>query len=52
LYQRQRGIGADDFAKWHTIAQTGAWLDLHDIKDFYECAVITKYFTMGNQQLE
>ena len=24
-----------------TIAQTGAWLDLHDIKDFYERAVIT-----------
>ena len=25
----------------NTIAQTGVWLDLHDIKDFYEQAVIT-----------
>lgn len=25
----------------NTIAQTGAWLDLHDVKDFYERAVIT-----------
>jgi len=25
----------------NTIAQTGVWLDLHDIKDFYERAVIT-----------
>jgi hypothetical protein len=25
----------------NTIAQTGAWLDLHEIKDFYEAAVIT-----------
>jgi hypothetical protein len=25
----------------NTIAQTGVWLDLHDVKDFYEQAVIT-----------
>ena len=25
----------------NTIAQTGVWLDLHDVKDFYERAVIT-----------
>jgi hypothetical protein len=25
----------------NTIAQTGAWLDMHDVKDFYERAVIT-----------
>jgi hypothetical protein len=25
----------------NTIAQTGAWLDFHDVKDFYERAVIT-----------
>jgi hypothetical protein len=25
----------------NTIAQSGAWLDLHDVKDFYERAVIT-----------
>ena len=25
----------------NTIAQTGAWLDLHDIKEFYEAVVIT-----------
>jgi hypothetical protein len=27
--------------KGNTIAQTGVWLDLHDIKDFYEQAIIT-----------
>jgi hypothetical protein len=28
----------------NTIAQTGVWLDLHDIKDFYERAVITNIY--------
>jgi hypothetical protein len=27
------------------IAQTGAWLDLHDVKDFYERAIITNIIT-------
>ncbi len=40
------GIGSGELVltitqNGQTIAQTGVWLDLHDIKDFYEQAVIT-----------
>jgi hypothetical protein len=40
------GIGSGELTmtisqNGNTIAQTGVWLDLHDIKDFYERAVIT-----------
>jgi pimeloyl-ACP methyl ester carboxylesterase len=40
------GIGAGQLTltisqNSNTIAQTGVWLDLHDVKDFYERAVIT-----------
>jgi len=40
------GIGSGELVmtisqNGNTIAQTGVWLDLHDVKDFYERAVIT-----------
>jgi len=40
------GIGSGElvltiYRNSNVIAQTGAWLDLHDVKDFYERAVIT-----------